>query len=362
MKARANTVPSPASRRAMEGARNAICLRHRNPALRSQFATTAAMATVPEMTDIVLATGPKIGDLDPTAALFNKVPISKIIFQYFRMGAEKQRIVNAKRGPGAEIQVGRISTKMEILTAERYTFGMTDDWAFQSILGGSPIDRQRACTETARVVTIRSCAKEEHWDPINDTTSGDTYHLVTDVTGNAFNVAGTMDAYLTDGERYFRSLGIGRDQLELALFGDAQDAAIMDARFRDSRMGTEAALKRPDAAAIRDYLKIQAVHMIPSALGMLEEPVPGADPVFVDLLPSDLAVLFYRGLPRSTQPNDGEQFWAWDFELQGHPTALEPIQEYRNTSTIWAWEDCRRTLFQPAFALAWENTYEAETP
>lgn len=343
----------------MEHGRQAICLRHRNPALRSQFATTAAMASVPEMTNIVMATGPRVQDLDPTAVLFNKVPISRIIFQYFKMGAESRRVVNAKRGPGAEIQTARLTTKMEILTAERYSFGFEDDWAYSNILGGSPIDRQAACIESARSVTIRSAAKDTHWDPISDTTSGDTYHLVVDAAGNEWNVSGAMDAYITEGEHYFRGLGIGRDQLELALFGRAQDAAIMDARFRESRMGTDAALKRPDAESVRDFLKIQKVHMVPSALGMLEEPVPGEEPEFVDFLPADLAVLFYRGLPRSSQPNQGESFWAWDFELTGHPTALEPIQEPRQTSTIWAWEDCRRTLFQPAFALAWENTYDA---
>lgn len=342
----------------MDYGRQAICLRHRNPSLRSQFATTA-MQGVAEVTDIVLARGPKLGELDPTAVLFNKVPINAILFEYFKMGAEARRIVNAKRGPGAEIQTARLTTKKEFLTAERYTFGFEDDWAMSRVLGASPIDRQAACVESARTVTIRSAAEDTHWRHIRDTTSGDIYNLVVDATGNEWNVAGTMDAYLTEGEFYFRSLGIGRDQLELALFGRAQDAALMDARFRESRMGTEAALKRPDAESVRDFLKISKVHMIPSALGMLEEAVPGEDEEYVDLLPADLAVLFYRGLPRSSQPNQGESFWAWDFELSGHPTALEPIEEARRTSTIWAWEDCRRTLFQPAFALAWENTYDA---
>lgn len=358
-KQRSRSAPSPASRRAMDLSREAICLNHRNPSLRnSQFANAASVG-VPEMTDVILATGPAVEELDPTAVLFETVPVDRLIFQFYRMGADRLRVVNAKRGPGAEIQTARITQSSELSQAEYYTFGFEDDHRYSQITGGLPINRQAACTESARYVCVRSAAQDTHWNPLSDLTPGVVYQTVTDVAGNEFNAAGTLDAYITQGAQYFRGLGIPRDRLELALFGLAQDSVMMDARLRESRLYTESGLARPDAAVVQKFLGIKQVHMISAALGMVEEPVPGEEPEFVDLLPTDLAVLFYRGLPRVTAANHGEAFWAKDFELRGHPRALEPIEEGRRTSTIWAWEDCRVAKFQAPYALAYENTYDA---
>lgn len=339
-------------------ARDAITLRH--PALRdnSQFSAYAS-ATVPEMTDIILATGPAVEELDPTAVLFPENRVNSLQFQFFRMGADRLRIVKAKRGPGAEIQVANLTQSKEILEAEFFTFGFMDDDRYSAVNPNAPVNRQAACTESARYVTIRSAAQATHWTPLSDFTAGNTYHLVTDVVGNEWNTSGTMNQYITEGVQYFRSLGVPRSNLELALFGTAQDAALNDAEMRTSRLVLESGQAYPDAAIVKTWLGIKEVHMINAALGMLEEPVPGNDPVFVDLLPTDLAVLFYRGLPRVTTPNHGEPFWAKDFILSGHPRALEPIHEERRTSRIYAWEDCRIAMFQSPYALGWENTYDA---
>lgn len=337
--------------------REALTIRH--PAVRDSQFSNYAGATVPEMTDIILATGPAVEELDPTAVLFPENRVNSLQFQFFRMGADRLRIVNAKRGPGAEIQVAHLTQKKEILEAEFYTFGFMDDDRYSNVNPNAPVDRQAACTESARYVTIRSAAQDTHWTPLSDFTPGATYNTVTDVVGNEWNVAGTLSEYMTQGANYFRGLGIPRSSLELALFGTAQDAALEDARLRESRLYTESGLARPDEGIVQKYLGIGKVHMINAALGMLEEPVPGEDPVFVDLLPTDLAVLFYRGLPRVTTPNHGEAFWAKDFVLNGHPRALEPIHEARRTSRIYAWEDARVAMFQSAYALAWENTFDA---
>lgn len=363
-KTRSNPAARNMAQQAAILSREAIAMRH--PALRGEAAIAArsqfsayASATVPEMTDVILATGPAVEELDPTAVLFPENRVNSLQFQFFRMGADRLRVVNAKRGPGAEIQVAHLSQRKEILEADFYTFGFMDDDRYAAVNPNAPVDRQAACTESARYVTIRSAAQATHWTPLSDFTAGNTYNTVTDVVGNEWNVAGTMAQYITQGVQYFKALGVPRANLELALFGSAQEAALEDAEMRSSRIVLESGQAYPDAAIVQRWLGIKQVHMINTALGMTEEPVPGADPVFVDLLPTDLAVLFYRGLPRVTTPNHGEPFWAKDFVLNGYPRALEPIHEARRTSRIYAWEDARIAMFQSAYALGWENTYDA---